>query len=1201
MPLSPPSSHAQFPIDLRLPEGNEATLTGAAEAIRKEFRNSTRWKKLRCRKVVRLPHAGEGAIFVLELGRSVEFDWTWEGATAFRPASVEGFRGDIDLDDFLQAGDSDEKAAGQNIVWYGEIVEVDDTNGRIFVWVEDPARAPRQGYFFVRPFEFLAFLHAIYCEAGLEGLRELLPARLRATKGDVHPRLTHSSASCSPPFEKLWQHSWSVLWGPPGCGKTFAIGQQVTACLNDPSERILVVSTTNKATDEVACSIGKAARDASLLEDGRILRIGKSADYHRYQREGLGILLRGTETEILLKLGELQDRLAKAPSHEDKATLRQQAQALRRRMKDNAFNIFTSPNTRVVVATAFKATVLVNHPEITGKVEGGQAPFTTVIVDEAGLISRAATAVLSLLASRRVLIVGDSKQLAPISKISRILPTHEKEWLASSAVSHLQSLDQSDCPGVHLLREQYRMHAHVNAAVSAYQYENKLVSAPSVLARQFAMPSLLAEHPRSLWYVLDEHADELPAIRAKRGPGNKSWVRPVTRQILKSFFSDADVRQTKGLFLSPFRAQARDIASFFAEEDIPSWTAATIHSQQGTEADFVIFDTVYAGSCGWPYDDWKRLVNVGLSRAREFIMLLASRAEMQEPYLETLLEDLSPGRLVKAGRKMSWESVPIKHEFTPSDDIASNPEKLGFQIRKRKELRPVMSQEQERLCQLEMDGKPRLVRGVAGSGKTYVLANWLTKMIRALQEKPGVTFRVVYANQSLRGLLTDMLKDAWKSQAGELLFPWHRVELCHIRDLLGVLLSQVRLSLQSFGDGFDFDAAAKAYLALRPAESIQPSCDAVFIDEAQDMGPNTLALITALVRHSDPTDSKSRSVNIFYDNAQNIHGRATPRWSEMGLDMRGRSTIMRESFRSTKPISEFALNVLYRLQPPDKDEDHKELVDKGLIEKVTRNGQDWWDVRFNHVNGPIPDFKMIPGVEREIDLLGDQIVRWIRDEGVRPRDISVLYNGKNIAWRLEQQVAPKLTAIGAKLLVQTSQSFDKDDGTVIASTSNSFKGYDSEIIVIAGADQFIAKERGVLANNLYVAMTRARSMLSIFANLGAKQKEGSGQILAVLEQCLNQMVEPPKVEKEISRIDEFEDLLERVGVEHRAWLENVWHDCQVEQDMLLSSDGEYLAEPLFWYRKDGKTFACFGNDPPGAFYRQKLEDAKVYTISPPES
>lgn len=56
--------------------------------------------------------------------------------------------------------------------------------------------------------------------------------------------------------------------------------------------------------------------------------------------------------------------------------------------------------------------------------------------------------------------------------------------------------------------------------------------------------------------------------------------------------------------------------------------------------------------------------------------------------------------------------------------------------------------------------------------------------------------------------------------------------------------------------------------------------------------------------------------------------------------MRGRSSVMQESFRSTKPITEFALNVLYRLQPSEKGGDHAELTDRGLIERIDRGGEE---------------------------------------------------------------------------------------------------------------------------------------------------------------------------------------------------------------------------------------------------------------------
>ena len=608
----------------------------------------------------------------------------------------------------------------------------------------------------------------------------------------------------------MWGYSWAVLWGPPGCGKTTNVGRQVAACV-DSEERILVVSTTNKATDAAAIAIGKVALTTShsAVEGGRILRIGKGADHADFEACGLGALLRGTETDLLRQIGSLSRALQRAQTHEDRAVLRNQLQELRRRMKDSAFNIFTSPEVKVVVATAFKAVTLLSDPAIRVLVAAGEAPFTTVVIDEAGLMSRAVVAGMSLLASRRVVVVGDAKQLAPISKISRVLPTSQATWLASSCLTHLQRVQQSG-PAVHLLREQHRMHPQVSRVVSHYQYEGALCDAPGVLARKTALPTLLNNHPRAIWYVLDEDCEDLPSIRAERGPGGRSWIREATRKVLQKLFADPEFRKVRGLFISPFKAQAKDIASYLAAEHLDAWSAGTVHGRQGTEADVVIFDTVNAGSCGWPYDEWKRLVNVGLSRAKEFMLLLASRAEMNEPYLRPLLDNLAPRVLKRSGRTMNWVEVPAKAAQPRNPQSFTNADLLGSQLARRKSLRPVMSAEQQRLCGFSMDGKPRLVRGVAGSGKTLVLAHWLLKTLQNLSNQPDARVWAVYANRSLRRLIADTIEEAWKADGSVGPNPLERVHLYHVRDLLKTLFGEVGLGIS--GDDFDYDAMAARYL-----------------------------------------------------------------------------------------------------------------------------------------------------------------------------------------------------------------------------------------------------------------------------------------------------------------------------------------------------------------------------------------------------
>ncbi len=447
-----------------------------------------------------------GNVYELTVGHSVEFDWTWEGAVAFRPLLLKEFEDDQRT---LFEGEYEDTEIDDSIVWSGEVLEVDEATGRIFIVVSNPEYPPRRGSFYVRPFEFLAFLNAVFNEPSFDLIRGSLPSRLAAAVGGVHPEVMGFQAVGLAELRHCWGKSWSVLWGPPGTGKTYTTGQQVARVLSDSTERILVISTTNRATDAAAIAIGNAAKNVANAElrAGELLRIGKGASLKAFETACLTDMLRGTETEYLARIDELFAELARAKAFEEKALLRKQMRELRLEMKDAAKRNFLDNSVRVVVGTAFKATTFLNYDEVKEDLEHRLAPFTTIFIDEAGLMSRAAIAALSLLASRRVILVGDSKQLAPISRISRILPPSQGNWLASSGLSHLNDIRTSNA-GVHVLREQRRMHSAICSVVSAYQYEGFLKTAPEIAQRQYELPEILAGQPRAIWYVLDEDGDE---------------------------------------------------------------------------------------------------------------------------------------------------------------------------------------------------------------------------------------------------------------------------------------------------------------------------------------------------------------------------------------------------------------------------------------------------------------------------------------------------------------------------------------------------------------------------------------------------------------------------------------------------------------------------------------------------------------------
>ena len=87
---------AKFESNLRL-ANTKQTLADPAKAIRHEFRDCSRWKRLHCQRVSLFSERDRGTVFVVQVGSSVEFDWTWEGAVAFKPRSIDGYEG---LSDF---------------------------------------------------------------------------------------------------------------------------------------------------------------------------------------------------------------------------------------------------------------------------------------------------------------------------------------------------------------------------------------------------------------------------------------------------------------------------------------------------------------------------------------------------------------------------------------------------------------------------------------------------------------------------------------------------------------------------------------------------------------------------------------------------------------------------------------------------------------------------------------------------------------------------------------------------------------------------------------------------------------------------------------------------------------------------------------------------------------------------------------------
>ena len=204
----------------------------------------------------------------------------------------------------------------------------------------------------------------------------------------------------------------------------------------------------------------------------------------------------------------------------------------------------------------------------------------------------------------------------------------------------------------------------------------------------------------------------------------------------------------------------------------------------------------------------------------------------------------------------------------------------------------VMDLQQELLAR-SMGAGHRIVRGVAGSGKTLVLAFRAEHIARATTRPVLI---LCYGN-GIAGRLENAMQDRGIE---------HRVQVSTFHAWCQHLLKTYDVKAPHRRDFADTGAwlAASVNAVLTAAQNgLIPSgqYDAVLIDEAHDFEPQWLALAATMV------NPDTRAMMICYDDMQAIYkGRTRPVWSQLGIEAKGRTTVLKVNYRNTAQILGFA-------------------------------------------------------------------------------------------------------------------------------------------------------------------------------------------------------------------------------------------------------------------------------------------------------
>lgn len=358
----------------------------------------------------------------------------------------------------------------------------------------------------------------------------------------------------------------------------------------------------------------------------------------------------------------------------------------------------------------------------------------------------------------------------------------------------------------------------------------------------------------------------------------------------------------------------------------------------------------------------------------------------------------------------------------------------------------IMDLQQEQLARSLGEGH-RVIHGVAGSGKTMILAYRCMHLAKAMA-KPVL---VLCYNVPLAARLEEMMREkGLDAQVAVRNFhAWCRDQLVHYH-----------VPLPPAGDDFHERLVQTIMEAVDRGQIPAAQYGAVLIDEGHDFEPHWLKLVAQMV------DPDTNALLLLYDDAQSIYGkRRRGRFSfkSIGIQAQGRTTILRLNYRNTaevlKVAYEFAKDVL---TPQDADEDGIPLI---LPESAERRG-------------PKPELIRLPSFSKEADYIVGRF-RELNSEGTPWRDMAVAYRthfmGKTLAARL------RAAGIPVEWLHETKKSrhYRPDDDSVKIVTFHSSKGLEFPVVAIPGLG-YLPYEDADLRDEvrlMYVGMTRAMERL----------------------------------------------------------------------------------------------------------------------------
>jgi hypothetical protein len=372
-----------------------------------------------------------------------------------------------------------------------------------------------------------------------------------------------------------------------------------------------------------------------------------------------------------------------------------------------------------------------------------------------------------------------------------------------------------------------------------------------------------------------------------------------------------------------------------------------------------------------------------------------------------------------------------------------------------------MDLHQENLAK-QIGDKNRLIRGVAGSGKTIILAS-RAKMLS--KQNPDWKILILCYNISLANAIQQMVNHMVNEP--EDLFDF---------DPAAKSVQNQNIIVRNFHAWMKNDLKMKEQQLpnliekLERKEAILPTYDAVLIDEGQDFEADWLRLVSLLINED------TQSLLLVEDRAQTIYQRKRSYLQDTGFSFQGRSKVLSINYRNTQQIVKFAWD-FYREHSLFKNKVvNRDLEGEIIAPQSTKR------------RGPEPGIVKAANFSEEMKIVARSIKKLHIEKKVPFEDILILYRVKRThQLPIIDLIKRSLQDAGLPFYWMTEndvskRSYQKDDRTIKISTIDSSKGLDFRAVFIVNVDSMPFpleqnKEREV--SLLYIGMTRAKEYLCI--------------------------------------------------------------------------------------------------------------------------